>query len=329
MKAVLCKAYGPPEMLVLEDVPSPVAGPDEVVIKVHACALNFPDLLVIQNKYQFKMEPPFSPGGELSGTITQVGPGVTELKAGDKVIVACGIGGFAEEILVNTKKPNMRIIKLPASFTDYAAAASFYVTYSTSYYALKDRGRLKPGETLVVLGAAGGVGIAAVELGKIMGARVIACASTPEKLEFCKKYGADEVINYSTEDLKERIKELTGGKGADVIYDAVGDKFSEPALRAIAWKGRFLVVGFAAGEIPRIPLNLALLKGCEIVGVFHGAFASKEPLANSQNSRELIDMLTTGKVKPFVQKSYPLADTVQALKDIAARKVMGKIVVVP
>jgi NADPH2:quinone reductase len=328
MKAIMCRAYGAPDSLTLEDIPSPKAGPGEVVAKVHACALNFPDLLVIANKYQFPAKLPFTPGGEICATVTQVGEGVATLSPGDKVICSSGTGGFAEEILIDKDRLG-RVVKLPAKVTDNAAAASFLTAYTTSYHALKDRARIKRGETLVVLGAAGGVGLAAVELGKMMGARVIAAASTAEKLALCRDYGADEGINYNSEDLKGRIKALTGGNGADVIYDAVGDKYAEPALRAMAWNGRFLVVGFAGGEIPKIPLNLTLLKGCSLVGVFHGVFAQKEPAAAAQNIRELITFLAEGRLKPFVQRRYRLDQTIEALNDMAARKVMGKIVVEP
>lgn len=325
MRAVLCKEYGPPDSLVLENLASPKAGADEVVVSVHAASVNFPDILMIQNKYQFQPPLPFAPGSELAGVVKEVGANVTNVKPGDHVLLGSGFGGFTEEYLVNKDRVS-RLIKLPAN-VDFGAAAAFYMAYATSYHALKDRAEMKAGETLVVLGASGGVGLAAVELGKLMGARVIACASTAEKLALCQKYGADEVINYATEDLKERIKELTGGKGADVIYDPVGDKFSEPALRAIGWKGRFLVVGFAAGEIPRIPLNLTLLKGCQIVGVFWGSFARQEPKASEANNAELIGMLASGKIKPYVQKRYTLAEVPQALNDMAARKVLGKIVI--
>jgi NADPH2:quinone reductase len=326
MKAIRCKAYGPPDRLVLEDLPALHAKAGEAVIKVHACALNFPDLLVIENKHQSHAALPFTPGCEIAGTVSEIGSGVGNLQVGDRVIYACGIGGFAEEILVG-KEQIGDLVKLPPDVTDNAAAASFLTAYCTSYYALKDRGRLQKGETLVVLGAAGGVGLAAVELGKLMGARVIAAASSAEKLELCRIYGADDTINYSVEDLKQRIKDLTDGKGADVIYDPIGDRFAEPALRAIAWNGRFLVVGFAAGEIPKIPLNLVLLKGCEISGVFHGPFLKKEPELANRNIRELVDLLAKEKLKPYVQKRYPLEQTVEALKFMAARKVMGKVVV--
>jgi NADPH2:quinone reductase len=326
MRAVLCKEFGPPEKLVFEEnLPSPKPSEGEAVIAVHAASVNFPDILMIQNKYQFQPPMPFSPGSELSGIVKEVGAGVNNIKPGDHVLVGAGWGGFADEYLAN-KDRLARLIKLPPQ-VDFAAAAAFYMTYGTSYHALKQRAQLQPGETVVVLGAAGGVGLAAVELAKLMGARVVAAASSSEKLDLCRSYGADDVINYVTEDLKERIKELTGGKGADVIYDPVGDKFSEPALRATAWKGRFLVVGFAAGEIPKIPLNLVLLKGCQIVGVFWGSFTRQEPKANEENSRELLGWLANGKIKPYIQKRYPLRAVPEALQDMAARKVMGKIII--
>ncbi len=263
MKAIVCEKYGPPSELILKEIPSLTPGEKEVVISVKACSLNFPDTLIIQGKYQYKPALPFTPGSDIAGEIKSVGAAVKHLKVGDKVFGFVSNGGFAEEVLA----PAKNVFPKPPKM-DNAIGASFLMAYGTSYHALKNRAQLKAGETLVVLGASGGVGLAAVELGKQMGAKVIACASTDEKIAFCKSYGADEGINYSKEDLKQRIKELTNGKGADVIYDPIGDRFSEPALRAIAWEGRFLVVGFAAGEIAKIPLNLALLKGCQIVGVF-------------------------------------------------------------
>ncbi|HEX4869274.1 MAG TPA: NADPH:quinone oxidoreductase family protein, partial [Moraxellaceae bacterium] len=251
MKAVLCKQHGLPETLVVEEVPSPVPGPKQVLIAVKACGVNFPDTLIIQNLYQFKPALPFSPGGELAGVVKAVGEGVKHLQAGQPVLAFTGWGGFAEEVLADAKQ----VVPLPPG-VDMAVAAAFMMTYGTSFHALKDRAALQPGETLLVLGAAGGVGLAAIELGKKLGARVIAAASSAEKLAVCQAHGADELINYEAEDLRERIKALTGGKGVDVIYDPVGGKYAEPALRSIAWKGRYLVVGFAAGDIPKIPLNL-------------------------------------------------------------------------
>ena len=257
MKAVLCKSFGPPDSLVVEDVPSPAPGAGEVVVSVRAASVNFPDVLIIENKYQLKPPLPFSPGSELAGVVKAVGDGVTAFKAGDRVMAITGYGAFAEEMKTDAR----RLFPIPGAM-DFATAAAFGLTYGTSEHALVDRGALKPGETLLVLGAAGGVGLAAIEIGKILGARVIACASTDDKLAVCRQHGADDTINYATEDLRDRIKALTGGVGPDVVYDPVGGRYTEPALRSIAWRGRLLVVGFAAGDIPKIPLNLPLLKGC-------------------------------------------------------------------
>ncbi|HEU5228571.1 MAG TPA: NADPH:quinone oxidoreductase family protein [Ktedonobacteraceae bacterium] len=320
MKAVLCKEYGPPESLVIDEVESPRAGRGQVVIQVKACGVSFPDTLIIQGKYQFKPPMPFSPGGELAGIVQEVGSGVEHIKVGDHVIAFTGWGGYAQEVVTEAS----RIIPMPANM-DFATAAIFIMTYGTSHYALKDRAHLKAGETLLVLGAAGGVGLAAVELGKVIGARVIAAASSDEKLAVCKQYGADEVINYTTEDLKDRIKELTSGNGVDVIYDPVGGKYAEPALRGMGWEGRYLVVGFADGEIPRIPLNLTLLKGCAIVGVFWGSFIARDPERNQQHLRELLSWYSSGKIKPFISATYTLEQAPQALRDMMERKVKGKV----
>lgn len=332
MKAVLCKEFGPPESLVIEDMPSPEPGEGEAVIEVHAAAVNFPDVLIIQNKYQFKPPLPFSPGGEVAGVVTKVGPGTAKVKAGDRVIGSCGWGGFAEEISLD----EARVTPIPDEM-DFVTASAFLMTYGTSHHALKDRAEIKPGESLLVLGAAGGVGLAAVELGKAMGAKVIAAASSEEKLQVTREHGADETILYpagslSREEQKafsDKIKELTGGQGADVVYDPVGGDYSEPALRATNWEGRFLVVGFAAGDIPRVPLNLALLKGCQIVGVFWGAFTGREPARHQENLKELMQLFKDGKLKPHVSATYPLEQAAAALDLMAARKVKGKVVVVP
>jgi NADPH2:quinone reductase len=321
MKAVLCKAYGPPESLVIEDLPSPKAGAGEVVVSVKAASVNFPDVLIIQNKYQFKPPLPFSPGSELAGVVKEVGEGVTRFKPGDKVIAFTGHGAFAEEV----KTEAARLVPLPAGM-DFNSGAAFILTYGTSDHALRDRGELKAGETLLVLGAAGGVGLAAIEIGKALGARVIACASSDDKLAVCREHGADETINYATEDMRERIKALTGGKGVDVVYDAVGGAYSEPAFRSIAWRGRLLVVGFAAGEIPKLPLNLALLKGASIVGVFWGDFARREPKEFAASVRQLGQWFAEGKLKPHVSQTMPLARAAEALNLMAARKVKGKLV---
>ena len=321
MKAVLCKEYGPPESLVIEDIASPTPGRGQVVVSVKACGVNFPDTLIIQGKYQFKPAMPFSPGSEVSGIVKEVGEGVDTVRIGDHVIAFTGWGGFAEEVVTEASK----LITLPGDI-DFVTAAAFTLVYGTAHHALKDRAQIKAGETLLVLGAAGGVGLASVELGKVMGARVIAAASSAEKLAVCKQHGADELINYTTEDLRERIKALTGGNGVDVIIDPLGGAYSEPALRSIAWKGRFLVIGFAAGDIPRIPLNLTLLKGCSIVGVFWGSFTEREPEHNQENLHELLSWLAQGKLKPHISKTYPLEGAAQALNDVLNRKVKGKAV---
>ena len=323
MKAVLCKQHGLPETLVVEEVPSPVPGPKQELITVKACGVNFPDTLIIQNLYQFKPALPFSPGGELAGVVKAVGEGVKHLQVGQPVLAFTGWGGFAEEVLADGKQ----VVPLPPG-VDMAVAAAFMMTYGTSFHALKDRAQLQPGETLLVLGAAGGVGLAAIELGKKMGARVIAAASSAEKLAVCQAHGADELVNYESEDLRERIKALTGGKGVDVVYDPVGGKYAEPALRSIGWKGRYLVVGFAAGDIPKIPLNLPLLKGCAILGVFWGDFAAREPQANMANGMQLFQWLMMGELKPHISQKYPLEQAAEALRALMERRVTGKVVLV-
>jgi NADPH:quinone reductase len=321
MRAILCKAFGPPESLVIEEIASPVPGPGEVVISVKAAGVNFPDVLIIENKYQVKPPLPFSPGSELAGIVKAVGDGVTAFKPGDRVMAITGYGAFAEEV----KSEARRILAIPSGM-DFATAAAFGLTYATSEHALVDRGALKAGETLLVLGAAGGVGLAAIEIGKILGARVIACASTDDKLAVCREHGADDTINYATEDLRERIKALTGGKGPDVVYDPVGGPYTEPALRSIAWRGRLLVVGFAAGDIPKIPLNLTLLKGCSIVGVFWGEFTRREPERFAEAMQRLDRWYADGKLKPHVSETFPLERAADALTLMANRQVKGKVV---
>jgi len=321
MKAVLCKAYGPPESLVVEEVPSPAPGPGEAVVAVRAAAVNFPDVLIIQNKYQVKPPLPFSPGSELAGVVKAVGEGVNAVAAGDAVFAITGYGAFAEEVKVDAR----RLLRIPGGM-DFVTAAAFGLTYATSDHALRDRGSLESGETLLVLGASGGVGLAAIEIGKALGARVIACASNDEKLASCRDHGADATINYATEDLRERIKTLTDGKGPDVIYDPVGGPYTEPALRSLAWRGRLLVVGFAAGEIPRIPLNLPLLKGCAIVGVYWGDFSRREPERFAESIQQLGRWHAEGKLKPHVSQILPLERAADALHAMAQRKVIGKIV---
>ena len=321
MKAVLCKQFGPPDSLVIEDLPSPKAGAGEAVISVKAASLNFPDVLIIQNKYQFKPPLPFSPGSELAGVVKEVGEGVKGFRPGDKVIAFTTYGAFAEEV----KTEASRLVPLPEKM-DFVSGAAFLLTYATTDHALRDRAALAAGETLLVLGAAGGVGLAAIEIGKVLGARVIACASSEDKLAVCRSHGADATINYSSEDLRERIKMLTDGKGVDVVYDPVGGQYTEPAFRSLAWRGRHLVVGFAAGEIPKLPLNLALLKGASLVGVFWGDFARRQPKEFAQSIRQLGQWYAEGKLKPHVSQTLPLEKAVEALKLMAARQVKGKLV---
>ncbi len=322
MKAIICNTYGPPSTLTLEEIQLPAPKENEVQVELKACSVNFPDTLIIQGKYQVKPPLPFTPGSDIAGVVMSVGENVKHLKVGDEVFGFTISGGYAEAVNVDAKS----IFPKPPQM-DFPIAASFLLAYGTSYHALVDRAQLKAGETLVVLGASGGVGLAAVEIAKQLGAKVIACASTSDKLELCQSKGADEIINYNEEDLKNRIKELTNGKGADVIYDPVGSHYSEAALRAMAWEGRFLVVGFAAGEIPKIPLNLTLLKGCSIVGVFWGSFATKQPKDNLKNTYKLVEWYTTGKIKPHIDAVYPLADAPQALQDMMDRKIRGKVVI--
>ncbi len=330
MKALLCKEYGPPESLVLGEVPSPTPGKGQVVVSVKACGVNFPDVLIIENKYQFKPPLPFSPGAEVAGTVKALGEGVTHVKPGDRVIASTGWNGMAEEVLADAAK----LIPMPVSM-DFETGAALVLTYGTSHYALKDRAFLKPGENLVVLGAAGGVGLSACEIGKAMGARVVAGASSQEKVDLAIKHGADDGFVYPSgklsrdqqKELSEVIKEKTGGKGADVLYDPVGADYAEPALRAMNWDGRYLVIGFAAGEIPRVPLNLTLLKSCQIVGVFWGAFTAREPKKNQENLAELVRWVGEGKIKPFVSAKFPLARGGEAIRMLADRKALGKVVV--
>jgi len=324
MKAILCRQYGPPETLTLEEVKSPLPGRGQVVVKVHAAAVNFPDTLIIENKYQFKPPLPFSPGGEVAGTIAALGEGVTGFQLGDRVLAVCTWGGYAEEVVV----PAPAVTPLPEG-VPFDEAAALTLAYGTTYHALKDRAELKPGETLLVLGAAGGTGLAAVEFGRLMGARVIAAASTEEKLAACRAAGADECINYATEDLRERLKALTGGKGVDVVYDPVGGAYTEAAVRSMAWKGRLLVIGFAAGDIPKIALNLTLLKGCSIVGVFYGAFVQAEPQRCAANLQEMLRMVATRELRPTVTEHHPLADAPKVLRAFQERRIIGKVVLLP
>jgi NADPH:quinone reductase len=324
MKAVLCKAWGPPESLVVEDVPSRAPGAGEVLIRVRAAGVNFPDVLIVQKKYQIQPPLPFTPGAEVAGDVLAVGEGVKHVKAGDKVVSFCGVGGFAQEVIA----PAAVTMPIPPGMP-YELAAAFTLTYCTSWHAVKDRAQLKAGETMLVMGAAGGVGLAAIEIGKVLGARVIAAASSTEKLAVCKAHGADELINYETQDLRDAIKAATNNKGPDVIYDPVGGKYAEPAFRSIAWRGRYLVVGFANGDIPALPWNLALLKGASLMGVFWGEFAKREPAANAGAIAEMMGWMKEGKIKPLISKTYSLEDTKQALIDLRERRATGKLVVLP
>jgi NADPH2:quinone reductase len=321
MRAVLCTEYGTQDRLSIGDVADSVAGPGQVMIEMAAASLNFPDLLVIAGLYQFKPEPPFVPGAEGAGTVSAVGADVMHVKVGQRVMAVGVQGAFADRWVVDADS----VIPIPDDM-DFEIAASLTLAFGTSYHALKQRAALEPGETLLVLGAAGGVGSAAIEIGKAMGASVIAAASSDEKLEFCRDIGADMTINYATEDLKARVKELTEGRGADVIYDPVGGELSELAFRSIAWKGRHLVVGFAAGDIPKIPLNLPLLKGASIIGVFWGSFTSREPKENLRNGAELFEMLSEGTLEPRVTNVFPLEEYESAFDLMASRKATGKIV---
>ncbi len=328
MKAVLSKAPGGPETLVIEDLPSPEAGKGQVVLEVKAVGVNYPDVLIIQDQYQFKPERPFSPGGEVSGIVKSIGEGVDSLKPGDRVIGSTGWGGMAQEIALDAH----RCIPIPDEMP-FDEAAAFIMTYGTSHYALKDRADPKPGETLLVLGAAGGVGIAAVELGKAMGLKVIAAASSQEKVDFCLEKGADLGLVYprgpldraQQKELSNQIKELGGG-GVDIIYDGVGGDYAEPAVRAMNWEGRFLVVGFPAG-IPKLPLNLTLLKSCDVRGVFWGAFVARNPKANAENVADLFRLYKEGKIKPHVSNTYPLEKAADAITELMERRAQGKVVV--
>lgn len=322
MKALLCTQFGLPETLAVQEIPDPILASNQILIAVEACGVNFPDVLIIQNKYQFKPELPFAPGGEVAGKVIAFGDQVQNFQIGQPVLALCGWGGFAEKVAVDSD----RVFPLPPGLSPEVAATTLY-TYGTSYHALKDRANLQAGETLLVLGAAGGVGLAAVELGKLMGAKVIAAASSEEKLVLCREKGAELTINYETEDLKTRIKELSFGKGVDVVYDPVGGKFTESALRGMAWKGRYLIVGFANGEIPQIPMNLPLLKGCAILGVFWGEFSKLESKTSFQNIRQLVTWIQEGKIKQHIGRTYSLEEAPEALRAILDRKMLGKGVV--
>ena len=322
MKAVLCKTLGPARDLVLEDVASPVPKKNELLLEVQAAGVNFPDTLIIEGKYQFQPPLPFSPGSEAAGVVAAVGEKAGAFKVGDRVMALTGWGAFAEQVAV----PFYNVMPIPESM-DFTTAAAFGMTYGTSMHALKQRGQLRPGETLLVLGASGGVGLAAVEIGKAMGARVIAAASSAEKLAVAKAAGADELIDYSQASLKDEIKRLTGGQGVDVIYDPVGGELFDQAVRGLAWNGRLLVVGFASGAIPQLAANLVLLKGAAVVGVFWGAFAQRQPEQNAANFRQLFAWQGEGKLKPLVSETYPLAEAGAAIEKLGQRQAVGKLVV--
>jgi len=324
MKAILCSQFCEPDDLVLADIADPVAEAGQVVIAIKSAALNFFDILMIQGKYQIKPPFPFSPAAEVAGVIESVGDDVNDLKVGDRVVASVGHNGAREKIAV----PAASVVKIPDNL-DFDRAAGCIITYGTALHALEDRASPKPGETLAVLGAAGGTGLAACELGALMGLKVIACASSDEKIEFAKQHGAELGLNYATEDLKEGLKRITHGEGANIIFDPVGGKYAEAALRAIAWEGRFLVIGFAAGDIPKMPLNLALLKGCDIRGVFWGAWVKKNPAKNRANLEKLVAWAAEGKISSHVDRTFPLAQTAEALKVLGGRKAMGKVILKP
>ncbi|NQZ97939.1 MAG: NADPH:quinone oxidoreductase family protein [Myxococcales bacterium] len=323
MRAVICKSFGPPENLVVEEVDDPIPGPGQLLVEVRAAGVTFPDALMVEDKYQYHPVPPYTPGGEVAGVVRALGEGVEGFAVGDRVSAGSAEGGFAELSAVGAG--SARVVSDAMSFEE---AVGISYSFGTALYGLRDRGNLQAGETLLVLGAAGAIGLAAVELGKQIGARVIAAASTDEKVSLCRERGADEGINYSTENLKERVKELTGGKGANVVYDPVGGDYAEAALRATAWEGRFLVIGFTAG-IPRLPLNLPLLKGCQVVGVFFGAMMGREPKRAKRINDDLMALCDEGKISSYVTARYPLERAGQALRDLTERRAMGKIVVVP
>jgi len=324
MRAVVCERWGGPEELRVAELSLPDPGPGEVKIRVRAAGVNFPDVLIIQRKYQVQPELPFTPGAEVAGTVMAVGPGAGSVRPGDRVAAFCSLGGFAEEVIV----PERACVALPDNVR-FEPAAAFLLAYGTAWHALRDRAGLQPGETLLVLGAAGGVGLAAIDIGKAMGARVIAAASSPEKLAVCRSYGADEAFDYQREDLRDAIARLTGKRGPDVVFDPVGGRFAEPAFRSIAWGGRYLVIGFAGGEIPALPLNLPLLKGASIIGVFWGGYTKREPERNREAVAQMLAWIGEGRLRPLVSRTYALDEAPRALEDMAARRVVGKVVVVP
>lgn len=321
-RAILCKQYGQPESLVLEEIPDPSPAPGEVAVRVRTVALNFFDTLIIQGKYQIKPPLPFSPGAEFAGEVAALGAGATGFRVGQRVAGFLGHGACRDMLTA----PQARIVAIPDHLDDERAAGLF-VTYGTSMHALAQRADVKPGETLAVLGAAGGTGLSAVEIGKLMGARVIACASSDDKLALAREHGADETVNYATEELGVRLKQLTGGKGVDILYDPVGDKLAEPALRAMGWGGRYLVIGFAGGEIPKIPLNLVLLKGCDVRGVFWGAFTEREPDKHRANLDQLLAWAADGKLRAHVDHVYAPDEIAEAMRVLSRREAKGKLVI--
>jgi len=324
MKAVVCNAFGPPENLTVEECLDPEPAEGQLLVEVKAAPVTFPDTLMLEDKYQFKAQPPYIPGGEVTGVVVAVGKGITGWAVGDRVSGGLGVtGAYAELALVTASQAR----RLPEN-VGYAEATGLNYAYGTTLYGLKHRGHLTQGEALLILGAGGNVGLSAVELGKIMGARVIACASTEEKLDLCRARGADETINYATENLKERAKELTDGQGVDVVYDCVGGDYAEQALRAIGWEGRFLVVGFTAG-IPSIPLNLTLLKSCQVVGVFYGAMTARDPELSAAVTNELIELTSSGELAPHVSGRYSLENAGVAMRAMMDRRAAGKLVIVP
>jgi len=324
MKALLCKSLGALDALRVEEVPAPVAGKGQVVIDVKAAGVNFPDVLIVQGKYQARPALPFAPGGEFAGFVAEVGEGVDRLRKGDAVLALSTHGGFTQQAVVDASS----VIALPPD-SDLAVAAALMYAHGTALHALKDRAQLARGETLLVLGAAGGVGLAAVEIGKLMGATVIAAASTAAKLDVARSRGADHAIDYEREDVKERAREITAGRGVDVVYDPVGGALAEAALRAMAWSGRFLVIGFASGEIPKIPLNLPLLKEASLIGVYWGEFMRREPERNARNVRDLLQWVADGSIAPLITARYPLDRALDALRAIEQRRATGKIVIEP
>jgi NADPH2:quinone reductase len=324
MKALICSQYGPPENLSVQDMPDPQPAAGQVVVRVRAAGVNFPDALIVQNLYQFKPTPPFSPGGEMAGEVLAVGAGVTRFKAGDKVIALTIWGGFAEQVLAQEDQ----LIAMPPGMS-FEVAGSLLLTEGTCLHALRDRAGLQSGQTVLVLGAAGGIGIASIELAKALGARVIAAASSADKLATCRAKGADDVINYREQNLRDEIKRITGGKGVDVVVDPVGGDYAEQALRSMAWRGRYLVVGFTDGQIPRLPLNLVLLKGCAIVGVFWGDFIRREPQAAQTDLQDLMAMLEQGQIKPLISGRYSLQEAPKAILELSQRRAQGKLIVLP